>query len=86
MFELRSLTNCLGGVDGFLSIPKFSVRVGRKNPRQLVRRLASRSQVVHMAEMNQRGMHAKPFQQGVLMPEEHYVKAFQDWVRDAVGK
>ncbi|MEM7293198.1 MAG: aromatic ring-hydroxylating dioxygenase subunit alpha [Pseudomonadota bacterium] len=37
-----------------------------------------------VAELNQRGMHAAPFDQGVLMPEEYYVKAFQDWVRDAL--
>lgn len=33
------------------------------------------------SEMNQRGLRARDFMQGVLMPEEHYVKAFQDWVR-----
>ncbi|MEM7207936.1 MAG: SRPBCC family protein, partial [Pseudomonadota bacterium] len=33
------------------------------------------------SELNQQGLHALPFQQGVLMPEEHYVKIFQDWVR-----
>ena len=33
------------------------------------------------SELNQRGLLALPFEQGVLMPEEHYVKAFQDWVR-----
>ena len=33
------------------------------------------------SELNQQGMHARRFEQGVLMPEEHYVKGFQDWVR-----
>ena len=34
------------------------------------------------SELNQRGLRALPFEQGVLMPEEHYVKIFQDWVRE----
>ena len=34
------------------------------------------------SELNQRGIRSKRFEQGVLMPEEHYVKAFQDWVRE----
>jgi len=33
------------------------------------------------SELNQQGLGALPFEQGVLMPEEHHVKAFQDWVR-----
>jgi Rieske 2Fe-2S family protein len=33
------------------------------------------------SELNQQGLHARKFGQGVLMPEEHYVKSFQDWVR-----
>ncbi len=33
------------------------------------------------SEMNQRGLRARAFERGVLMPEEHHVKAFQDWVR-----
>jgi len=33
------------------------------------------------SEMNQRGVHSRKFNQGVLMPEEHHVKNFQDWVR-----
>ena len=33
------------------------------------------------SELNQQGVGALPFEQGVLMPEEHHVKAFQDWVR-----
>jgi len=36
------------------------------------------------SELNQRGLHAKPFKQGVLMPEEHWVKSFHDWVRAAL--
>jgi Rieske 2Fe-2S family protein len=38
------------------------------------------------SELNQRGLQALPFEQGVLMPEEHYVKAFQDWVRERLGE
>ena len=37
------------------------------------------------SELNQRGLQALPFEQGVLMPEEHYVKMFQDWVRERLG-
>lgn len=36
------------------------------------------------SEMNQEGLRARTFSQGVLMPEEHYVKMFQDWVRRRV--
>jgi Rieske 2Fe-2S family protein len=36
-------------------------------------------------EMNQRGLRALPFKEGVLMPEEYYLKQFQDWVRDGLG-
>ena len=38
-------------------------------------------QDAEVSELNQRGLRALAFEQGVLMPEEHYVKAFQDWVR-----
>ncbi len=37
------------------------------------------------SEMNQRGLRARAFDRGVLMPEEHYVKAFQDWVRSRLS-
>jgi Rieske 2Fe-2S family protein len=37
------------------------------------------------SELNQQGMHARRFERGVLMPEEHHVKAFQDWVREQTG-
>jgi Rieske 2Fe-2S family protein len=37
------------------------------------------------SELNQLGLHARRFKQGVLMPEEHYVKGFQDWVRAQTG-
>ncbi|MEQ8665445.1 MAG: aromatic ring-hydroxylating dioxygenase subunit alpha [Rhodospirillales bacterium] len=37
------------------------------------------------SELNQRGLHAAPFKHGVLMPEEHWVKSFHDWVRARVG-
>lgn len=39
-----------------------------------------------VSELNQRGMHAKPFREGVLMPEEYSVKAFQDWVRAQLAR
>ncbi|MFT5658093.1 MAG: Rieske 2Fe-2S family protein [Gammaproteobacteria bacterium] len=32
-------------------------------------------------ELNQKGLRSRSFKQGVLMPEEHHVKAFHDWVR-----
>lgn len=35
-------------------------------------------------ELNQRGLHSAPFEQGVLMPEEYYLKGFQDWVRQSM--
>ncbi|MFT5506813.1 MAG: Rieske 2Fe-2S family protein, partial [Gammaproteobacteria bacterium] len=34
------------------------------------------------SELNQKGIHSRQFSEGVLMPEEHHVKGFQDWVRD----
>ena len=34
------------------------------------------------SELNQQGLHSRRFEQGVLMPEEHHVKRFQDWVRE----
>lgn len=43
------------------------------------------SQDADASEMNQLGLRNKNFKQGVLMPEEHYVKAFQDWVRRTLG-
>ncbi|MBI1386504.1 MAG: Rieske 2Fe-2S domain-containing protein [Rhizobiales bacterium] len=39
-----------------------------------------------VSELNQRGLHAAPFEQGVLMPEEYFVKRFQDWVRAELGE
>jgi Rieske 2Fe-2S family protein len=33
------------------------------------------------SELNQKGIHSLQFIEGVLMPEEHHVKGFQDWVR-----
>ena len=38
------------------------------------------------SELNQQGLHARKFEQGVLMPEEHHVKASQDWVREQTGQ
>jgi len=37
-------------------------------------------------ELNQRGLRAKAHQQGVLMPQEYDVLAFDNWVRDCLGK
>jgi Rieske 2Fe-2S family protein len=34
-----------------------------------------------VCELNQRGLHAAPHQHGVVMPEEHLLAAFQDWVK-----
>ena len=38
-------------------------------------------QDIGACDLNQRGVHAAPMEHGVLMPEEYYVKMFQDWVR-----
>ncbi len=37
------------------------------------------------SELSQMGLHAAPLTEGVLMPEEHWVKHFQDWVRAQLG-
>lgn len=37
-------------------------------------------------EMNQRGIHAAPFEAGVLMPEEYYLYQFHEWVRGGLAK
>ena len=37
------------------------------------------------SELNQRGLRSSRFEQGVLMPEEHYVKGFHDWVKSQRG-
>ena len=37
------------------------------------------------SELNQQGLHARGLEHGVLMPEEHYVRDFQDWVRRQTG-
>jgi Rieske 2Fe-2S family protein len=39
------------------------------------------SEDAEICEINQRGLHALPHQQGVLMPEEYAIRQFQDWVR-----
>ena len=36
--------------------------------------------------INQKGLHALPHRQGVLMPEEHYVALFYRWYRRAIGE
>ena len=38
------------------------------------------------SELNQRGLHARGFAHGVLMPEEYHVKAFHDWLRMQIGE
>lgn len=38
-----------------------------------------------ICEAHQAGLYALPFQEGVLLPEEHLVKRFQDWVREAIA-
>lgn len=43
-------------------------------------------QDIAASDLNQRGMHAIPHDTGILMPEEHHVKWFQDWVRDQLGE
>ncbi|MBT3369957.1 MAG: aromatic ring-hydroxylating dioxygenase subunit alpha [Rhodospirillaceae bacterium] len=35
-------------------------------------------------ELSQRGLHAAPYQAGVLMPEEYHLKTFHDWLRAAL--
>lgn len=37
-------------------------------------------------ELNQRGLRARPFEQGTLMQEEYEVFLFQDWVRRRLGE
>lgn len=43
-------------------------------------------QDIDACDLNQRGLHAAPMEHGVLMPEEYYVKAFQDWVRQMLDR
>jgi Rieske 2Fe-2S family protein len=38
------------------------------------------------SELNQRGMHARPFTGGVLMPEEASLRDFRDWVLGRLGE
>ena len=44
------------------------------------------TQDAQASEMNQKGLRSNRYQQGVLMPEEHYVKSFQDWVKGQLTK
>ena len=39
-----------------------------------------------ICEVNQAGLHALPHKHGVLMPEEHYLRDFHQWVRGALAK
>ena len=34
-----------------------------------------------VCELNQQGLHSAAFREGVLMPEEHEIKTFHDWLR-----
>lgn len=36
-------------------------------------------------ELNQKGLHAAPFEQGVLMPEEYLLQWFHTWVREGLA-
>jgi len=38
-----------------------------------------------ISAVNQKGLHALPHREGVLMPEEHYVALFYRWYREAMG-
>jgi len=39
------------------------------------------SEDAQICELNQQGLHARPYRHGVVMPEEYLVRQFQDWVR-----
>lgn len=39
-----------------------------------------------VCELNQRGMHALPMSEGVLMPEEYELKRFKDWLLEILGQ
>jgi Rieske 2Fe-2S family protein len=39
-----------------------------------------------ISAVNQKGLHALPHREGVLMPEEHYVAMFYRWYRQAMGE
>jgi len=38
------------------------------------------------SELNQKGMHARPYRGGVLMPEESSLRDFRDWVLQRLGE
>lgn len=38
------------------------------------------------SELNQKGMHARPYRGGVLMPEENSLQEFRDWVLGRLGE
>jgi Rieske 2Fe-2S family protein len=38
-----------------------------------------------ISELNQRGLSNPAFKQGVLMPEEHAIKTFHDWLKNELG-
>jgi len=39
----------------------------------------------YACELNQQGLCARPFSEGVLMPEEYLLKRFHDWVRARIA-
>ncbi len=39
-----------------------------------------------VCELNQKGMHARPMNEGVLMPEEYELKAFKGWLLEALAQ
>jgi Rieske 2Fe-2S family protein len=40
----------------------------------------------HACELNQRGLKADPFDNGILMQEEYEIFLFQDWLRESLGE
>ncbi len=44
------------------------------------------SEDAEICELNQRGLHALPHAQGVLMPEEYALRQFHDWVRSELAR
>ena len=44
------------------------------------------SEDAEICEVNQRGLHSLPHENGVLMPEEYAIRQFQDWVRSELTR
>ena len=51
---------------------------------RFARQVIAEDQLV--CELNQAGLHCKPHRQGVLMPQEHGVLWFDNWVRKRLGE